>query len=50
MASPSPKGAIIIWLSLIFSASLLFLTLARVGKKEMGTSGREHPRVRKAGP
>lgn len=46
-------------LALIFSSSLLFLNLVRVGEKEVGTSEREpsrhhwlahHPRVRKAGP
>lgn len=31
MASPPPKDAVIIWLFLIFSSSLLFLNLARVG-------------------
>lgn len=48
-----------IWLTLIFSSFLLFLNLARVGKKEVGTSGRgqsplcwlaDSPRGRKVGP
>lgn len=52
VASSSSKGSVVIWLSLIFSASLLFLNVARVGEKEVGTSGRALTAgwVRKMGP
>lgn len=58
MALSPPRDAVIIWLSLIFSSSLLFLNLARVGEEEVGMSGRgqsphcrltHRPRVRKEG-
>lgn len=37
--SPSPQGAVLLWLFLTFSSSLSFLNVARVGEKEAGTPG-----------